>query len=133
MTDCCDKKIKIIHFLCIFFLILYLSLKELKMKRFYLAALFISVFIFSGTRILAQERSEVVAQDSIAETKIIVSENRLIIEKLYKDSVLEIFSIVGVKIYSRRIKAGTHEYFLNLPKGYYIVRIGRLTKKIAWM
>lgn len=67
-------------------------------------------------------------QDS---TKIKLTGNRLIIEDLPKDGVLEIYNIMGVKVYNRRVKAGTNQYILSLPKGYYIIKIGKLTRKIA--
>ncbi len=60
-----------------------------------------------------------------------LSENRLIIENLPKDEILEIYNIMGVKVYSRHVKAGTNEYTLSLSKGYYILKIGKITKKIA--
>jgi hypothetical protein len=60
-----------------------------------------------------------------------LSGNRLIIENLPKDEILEIYNIMGVKVYSRRVKAGTNEYTLSLSKGFYILKIGRITKKIA--
>lgn len=60
-----------------------------------------------------------------------LSENRLIIENLPKDDILEMYNIMGVKVLSRRVKAGTNEYTLSLPKGYYILKIGKITKKIA--
>ena len=71
------------------------------------------------------EREE---QDKV---KIKVSENRLIIENLPKDEILDIYNIMGVKVYSRHVKAGTNEYTLSLSKGYYILKIGKITKKIA--
>lgn len=104
------------------------------MTKFYLTTLFIlfSLFGFGLEGISAQEQSKgiVMEETDIPETKIKVSENRLIIENLPKDGVLEIFSIVGVKVYTRKVKAGTNEYQIDLPKGYYIVRIGEFVKKI---
>ncbi|MFA7492111.1 MAG: T9SS type A sorting domain-containing protein [Proteiniphilum sp.] len=67
-------------------------------------------------------------QDS---TKIKLTGNLLIIEDLPEDGVLEIYNIMGAKVYNRRIKAGTNQYVLSLPKGYYIIKIGKLTRKIA--
>jgi hypothetical protein len=64
-------------------------------------------------------------------TKIKLTENRLIIENLPKDELLEIYNIMGMKVYNRRVKAGTNQYVLSLPKGYYIIKIGKLTRKIA--
>ena len=103
------------------------------MRKFYLTTLFIlfSLFGFELDGLCAHDQNRgVVMEENVTETKIKVSENRLIIENLPKDGVLEVFSIVGIKVYTRKIKAGTNEYQLNLPKGYYIVRVGDLVKKI---
>lgn len=104
------------------------------MRQFYLTTLFVFCFLFvSGLNGLSAQvqKQKVVMEETVLETKIKCAENRLIIENLPKDGVLEIFSIFGVKVYTQKIKAGTNEYTLNLPKGYYIVRIGDLVKKIA--
>ena len=63
--------------------------------------------------------------------KIYISENRLVIENLPKDTIIEIYSIVGTKVASIRAKAGYGEYYLSLSKGYYIVKVGNVVKKIA--
>ncbi|MBF6597758.1 MAG: T9SS type A sorting domain-containing protein [Fermentimonas sp.] len=67
-------------------------------------------------------------QDSL---KVVFTESRLIIENLPTDNILEIYNIMGAKVYTRRLKSGTNEYNISLPKGYYIIKIGKFTKKIA--
>lgn len=103
------------------------------MKKIYISILLILAFVFSfeGNKIFAFNQSSIQMTETEEETKISISENRLVIENLKQDSILEVYSIVGVKVYSIKIKAGTNEYPLNLPKGYYIIRIGSITKKIA--
>lgn len=105
------------------------------MKRFYLTFL-LTLSILLG---FAIGKNRLQAQDKIAVEKnqktfqINVIQNKLIIENLPKgkEGTLEIFSIVGIKIYSEKVKSGTSEYSINLPKGYYIVKIGNIVKKIA--
>ena len=70
-------------------------------------------------------------EEEVKQTEILYAGNRLIVKNLEQDSVLEIYSIVGVKVYSIEIRAGSNEYPIQLPKGYYIVRIGKHSKKIA--
>ena len=67
-------------------------------------------------------------QDSL---KIKLAKNLLIIENLPEDNTIEIYNIMGIKVYSRRIKSGNNEYPLSLPKGHYIIKIGKTTRKIA--
>ncbi len=81
-----------------------------------------------GYEIQIEHISENNTEDSIS---VSISDNRLIIENLPKDNILEIFNIMGVKVYTRRLKAGTNEYQISLPRGYYIIKIGKFTKKIA--
>jgi hypothetical protein len=86
-------------------------------------------YTFYGNDIqLDHSISKVTKQDSL---KVVYTENRLVIENLQKDNVLEIYNIMGVKVFTRRLKSGTNEYQISLPKGYYIIKIGEFTKKIA--
>lgn len=104
------------------------------MNKFYPITLLVLFFIPGGGFVdaTAQERDRrMVMEESVPELKITLAGNRLIVENLARDAVLDVFSIVGVKVYSQKIKAGTNEYTLHLPKGYYIIRIGNFTKKIA--
>ncbi|MDD4486513.1 MAG: T9SS type A sorting domain-containing protein [Proteiniphilum sp.] len=65
------------------------------------------------------------------EINIRMIENRLRIEELPQEAILEIYNIMGVKVYNRRIPPGTGEYPVHLTRGYYILKIGKTTKKIA--
>ena len=85
-------------------------------------------YIYGSDKQLDNNLSQSIAQDSL---KVIITENRLIIENLTKDNILEIYNIMGAKVYTRRLKSGTNEYHISLPKGYYIIKIGKFTKKIA--
>lgn len=103
------------------------------MRNFYLTTLLVltTLFGFGLSGISAQEQDkEFVMEEKVPEVKITLAGNRLIIENLPKDDVLEVFSIFGTKVYSQKVKAGTNEYTLDLPKGYYIIRINNLAKKI---
>lgn len=103
------------------------------MGKFYLTSLlaFGLSFGFGLTKAKAFNQSSFAMEESVEQTEITFAGNRLIVKNLEKDGVLEIYSIVGVKVFSREVKAGTNEYVLNLPKGYYIIRIGEIAKKIA--
>lgn len=103
------------------------------MKRIYYSSLLIILFAFGIgiTKGYPYFQNDMILTEYEQETKISFSDNRLIIENLQQDSILEVFSIVGVKVYSIKIKAGSNEYPINLPKGYYIIRIGNIAKKIA--
>lgn len=69
-----------------------------------------------------------VEEDSLA---VYYSDNRLTIEHLKESAVLEIYNIMGRKVYSRSVAAGTTTLDISLTKGIYIIRLGKYTKKIA--
>ncbi|MDD2437103.1 MAG: T9SS type A sorting domain-containing protein [Massilibacteroides sp.] len=66
-----------------------------------------------------------------AEVEISIIDNRLKIKNALVGSKLEIYSIVGVKVFETEIKYSSGEYVLNLAKGYYIVRLKDTVRKIV--
>jgi hypothetical protein len=44
---------------------------------------------------------------------------------------LKIMSIVGVCVFEKRVDSTYMEIILELPKGYYIVKVGTIVRKIA--
>jgi hypothetical protein len=44
---------------------------------------------------------------------------------------LEIYNVAGVKVMNIKIEGNDKKYELNLPKGCYIVKIGKLARKIS--
>ncbi|NLY25466.1 MAG: T9SS type A sorting domain-containing protein [Bacteroidales bacterium] len=102
------------------------------MRQIYSILLMTLLFCSVGLPAYTQEgNKQIVTEEAESKTKIRVIENRIIIENLPKDDLLEIYNIMGVKVFSRRVKAGTNEYTISLTRGYYIIKIGEITKKIA--
>ena len=98
-----------------------------------LSILLMSLISYGNDYVYSSEKqldhiSSTMLQDSL---KVVFTESRLIIENLPTDNILEIYNIMGAKVYTRRLKSGTNEYHISLPKGYYIIKIGKFTKKIA--
>ena len=46
-------------------------------------------------------------------------------------SILEIYSVVGIKVKEIEVKQSTAEYVVDIAKGYYIIRIGDTVRKVA--
>lgn len=88
-------------------------------------------FGFKSMDLLAFNQNKDNVEQIKQELKISISNNRLIVENPDKETVLEIFSIVGVKVFNVKVNTGTNEFPLSLPKGYYIIRVGNTAKKIA--
>lgn len=63
--------------------------------------------------------------------EITVYENRIKVENAPVGSLLEIYSVVGIKVKEIEIKQPSGEYVVNIAKGYYIIRIGDTVRKIA--
>ena len=116
----------------LFFLFLYHKLYS-KMKRFYYISIFTLLFAISyaSMEAYAFNQNSVTLEEVKQEAKISISENRIKVDNPNEETVLEIFSIVGVKVFSEKVKTGNTEFPINLPKGYYIIRVGNKAKKIA--
>lgn len=65
------------------------------------------------------------------EIKIKLLENNLTIENLSQEGILEIYNIMGTMVFNQRVNAGTTQVTLPVPRGYYIIKIGKFTRKIA--
>lgn len=63
--------------------------------------------------------------------EISVFENRIRVENAPVGSMLEIYSVVGIKVKELEVKQPSGEYVVDIAKGYYIVRIGETVRKIA--
>jgi hypothetical protein len=101
------------------------------MRRFLLSILVITLIWGIESRSFARTSQMVLYEGYEESLKIHISENRLVVENLPKDTIIEIYSIVGTKVASIRAKAGYGEYYLSLSKGYYIMKVENVVKKIA--
>lgn len=63
--------------------------------------------------------------------EISVHDGRIIVANAPKGSVLEIYSVVGIKVREIEMKQSSGEYPVNIAKGYYIIRIEDTVRKIA--
>jgi len=60
-----------------------------------------------------------------------VEANTLFIRNGEPNSTIVIYSVVGTKVREIELKSSTGEIPLNLSKGYYIVKIDEIARKIA--
>ena len=93
------------------------------MKKSLLSLLLLVMFICFQT--LAQDtKSKSLSENSDrAAIEITVVGNKIYIENAPVGKKIEVFSIVGLKVQEIEIKNPTADYTLNVPKGYYILRI----------
>ena len=45
--------------------------------------------------------------------------------------VLEVYNVAGVRVMSVKVEGQDKKYELNFPKGCYIVKVGKLVRKIS--
>lgn len=57
--------------------------------------------------------------------------NRLYVYNVKPGDLLQLYSIVGVKVLEVKMDSSSKEISLNVPKGYYVVKVSSLVKKIA--
>lgn len=73
-----------------------------------------------------------VAQDKEpASVEISAYDNKIVVENAPVGSKLEIYSVVGIRVKEIPMKQSSGEYTVDLAKGYYIVRIGEIVRKIS--
>lgn len=100
------------------------------MKHFYkivLTLVFMGITLFGNAR----ENFSLYYTPDTQATEIYAMSNKLVVENLPYSGRLQVFSILGVNVASIDVRSGNGEYSINLPKGYYIVKIGDVVRKIA--
>ena len=70
-------------------------------------------------------------QTSVQPVEISAYENHIKVENAPVGSMLEIYSVVGIKVKEIEMKQPSGEYVVNIAKGYYIIRIGETVRKVA--
>jgi hypothetical protein len=94
---------------------------------------FIFLFLMLFAPLIAQKSERVavaVSQESIV--TIYQKGKTLQIQNAPVGEKLQILSIVGVRVYEKRIDSTFMEIPLDLPKGYYIVKAGSIVRKISF-
>ena len=59
------------------------------------------------------------------------AENRVRVQNAEPGSQMEVYNIVGVKLTTIRIDSTDVTVQVNLPKGYYIFKIGNVVRKVV--
>lgn len=101
------------------------------MKKFLLVVyLFFAVCTIS---VFAQDTKSKAGSNNLPQqVEISVSDNKIQIQNAVVGQKVEIFSVIGIKMAEFEIKTVNGDYSLNVPKGYYIVKIGEVVRKIVF-
>lgn len=105
--------------------------ESLLMKKTTLLLLLLIVF-FSSPRLLAQEGRKLASiENEQVPILLSVSGNNVRVQNAVPGSVLEVYNILGVRVTSLKIDSTDKTFTLNLPKGWYILKIENIARKIA--
>ena len=83
---------------------------------------------------LSAQKAEKVAIPVAQETpsvSIFMKGNTLQLQNVNVGDKVEILSIVGVRVFLKKTESTNQDFELDLPKGYYIVKIGTIVRKIS--
>ena len=102
-----------------------------RMKRLFLY-FFLVLALLSFSSVMAQDgrKVETVQHEPVSLT-ITVSGTTIRVQNATPGSTMEVYDILGVKITSVRIDPADKTVTLNLPKGYYIFKVGDTVRKVV--
>jgi|WetSurMetagenome_2_1015567.scaffolds.fasta_scaffold177386_2 hypothetical protein len=64
-------------------------------------------------------------------TTLVISGNSVHIENAPKNSTLEVYNVLGMRVATFKIDSSDKTITLNLTKGWYILKVDNLVRKIA--
>jgi hypothetical protein len=82
---------------------------------------------------LAAQKGEKAVATATTETtlSVILTGKTLQLQNASVGEKMEVLSIVGVRIVEKKIESSNQSFTMELPKGYYIVKIGTAVRKIS--
>ena len=98
------------------------------MKKIGLIILGFMLFAAPNT-VLAEGEQEVI-ENTLTDVTLRVANNKVRVSGA-NGQVMEIFNLTGVKVATIRIESGDKSYNLNLPQGCYILKVGKIVRKIS--
>lgn len=101
------------------------------MKLAYVFILLAGLLVFPATRAAEKKDYAVISQKDLPPIEISAYDSCIRVKNAPVGSVLEIYSVVGIKVKEFKIKESDGEYPVNIPKGYYIIRIGDTVRKVV--
>jgi len=99
--------------------------------RKYFTLFLLSFFLLTGSYLEAQTITAPDTQEQAPRVGVTVSEKKMTVFNAPYNTSLKIFSLVGVKVAEFKVTSTRQDFYLNLSVGYYIVKAGEQTFKIA--
>ena len=93
---------------------------------------FLFAFLFSvGGAVTVQARTETEAIDQDFQTVSVSIAGNVLHVVGAEDELLYIYNVTGVRVMSVKVDGNDKRYTLSLPRGCYIVKVGRVVRKIS--
>ncbi len=101
------------------------------MKRLLIIGMFCcSVLLASGITTQMQPVRSAPERETVAMVIQVVG-NKISIQNATPNAIVEIYSILGVKLKQYRLPEADEDYVIELPKGCYILKSENIVRKIA--
>jgi len=92
----------------------------------------LALFLIVLAPLTAQKTEKAVANVTTETTLSVIQTGKTLqLQNATVGEKMEVLSIVGVRIVEKKIESSNQSYTLELPKGYYIVKIGTAVRKIS--
>jgi len=92
---------------------------------------FFGLVLLTFAPLVAQKAEKVAVAPAETTLTVIQTGKTLQLQNATVGEKMEVLSIVGVRIVEKKIDSANQSYALDLPKGYYIVKIGTAVRKIS--
>lgn len=100
------------------------------MAKYILSILFVSLFIF-GSPISAKAEAEMATMEAaVSEVSISVKGSTVRVVGA-NGCTLSVYNVAGIRIMTMKIDGSDKQYDLDLPKGCYILQVGKTVRKIS--
>lgn len=98
------------------------------MKKFYIITLMLAMAFAPITMLAETERDGI--EMSVSGISLTVNNGNVHIVGA-NGEVMEIFNLTGTKVSTIRIDSADKTFALNLPKGCYLIKVGKMVRKIS--
>lgn len=71
------------------------------------------------------------SEQTTMEASVSYLNGKLYVKNAAPGTLIEIFSMLGVSLFQEAIVESNQDFLIDLKKGYYIVKVGKVTKKIS--
>lgn len=100
------------------------------MMRRLLIILFVAVVLFSTPSIIHADTAIEIIDNDYQDVTISVNSSTIRVTGA-NGQTLYIYNVAGVRVMSIKIDGADRHYELNIPKGCYIAKVGKVVKKIS--